>query len=199
MFTRFVPVPHEHIESVPCLGKDYRHNSSTLTHCAAISIHSTSSHHLKPPLVIAESMQKKPCLYCKKKFEPSRYRPDQRVCSSADCQRRRRNDYHRNKLTKDAIYREQCRDSQREWRTRNPSYMRHYRARRRAREGPRIEPDVARELNTLLNTVKNNMALDLKSIDGGAWLVFPSGVALEKNTLASAKIIVVQGVMRVLE
>ncbi|HVN78729.1 MAG TPA: hypothetical protein VMW38_07010 [Terriglobia bacterium] len=138
-------------------------------------------------------MPAKVCLYCKKKFQPSRYRPDQRVCSSADCQRRRRNDYHRNKLATDPIYREQCRDSQKDWRARNPSYMRHYRAR------PAGDSDLTGELRLLLESVKNNVALDLKSIDGRAWLVFPSGMALEKNTLASAKIIVLQGIMRILE
>ena len=71
--------------------------------------------------------------------------------------------------------------------------MRHYRAR------PAGDSDLTGELRLLLESVKNNVALDLKSIDGRAWLVFPSGMALEKNTLASAKIIVLQGIMRILE
>ena len=166
--------------------------------CAAVFIHSSRSHDARAASMIAGSMQQKPCFYCKKKFQPSRYRPDQRVCSSADCQRRRRNDYHRNKLATDPIYREQCRDSQKDWRARNPSYMRHYRA-RPATDSARADLDLIGELRLLLESVKNNVALDLKSIDGRAWLVFPSGMALEKNTLASAKIIVLQGIMRILE
>ena len=173
-------------------------DGTTITYYAAISVHSTSSHDSKPGPVIAQNMQQNPCFYCKKKFQPSRYRPDQRVCSSADCQRRRRNDYHRNKLATDPVYREQCRDSQRDWRARNPSYMRLYRA-RLPRDNAHVGSDLTRELRLLLESVKNNVALDLKFIDGGAWLVFPNGMALEKNNLASAKIIVLQGIMRILE
>jgi len=58
------------------------------------------------------------------KFRPSRYHPDQAVGSSADCQRRRRTDYHRKKLIKDPAYREQCLDSQKKWREKNPHYSR---------------------------------------------------------------------------
>ena len=70
--------------------------------------------------MLAVGMEKKPCTYCKQEFYPSRYRPDQRVCSSTDCQRRRRTDYHRQKLATDPVYQEQCRDSQKKWREKNP-------------------------------------------------------------------------------
>jgi len=76
--------------------------------------------------------------------------------------------------------------------------MRQYRA-RLARDNANVGSDLTRELRLLLKSVKNNVALDLKSIDGGAWLVFPSGMTLERNSLASAKIIVLQGIMRILE
>ena len=142
-------------------------------------------------------MRGKLCFYCRQRFQPSRYRPDQSVCSSPKCQRRRRNDYHRKKIAVDFTYREQCRDSQRNWRERNPGYMRNYRARRRAKEPPTAKSDLSRELRRLLKEVKNNVALDLKSVDGSAWLVCPSGNSSEKNNLASAKIIVLQGVLRV--
>jgi len=59
------------------------------------------------------------------------------------------------------------------------------------------ESELSRELRRLLRNVKNNVALDLKSIDGSAWLVLPSGGGGEKNNLVSAKIIVLQGVLRV--
>ena len=51
--------------------------------------------------MLAVGMEKKPCTYCKQEFYPSRYRPDQRVCSSTDCQRRRRTDYQWQKLATD--------------------------------------------------------------------------------------------------
>ena len=142
-------------------------------------------------------MRDKLCFYCKQRFQPSRYRPDQTVCSLPECQRRRRTDYHRKKLAEDPLYREQCRDSQRDWRERNPQYMQDYRARRRVKEPRMAESELSRELRRLLRGVKNNVALDLKSIDGSAWLVLPGESGGEKNNLVSAKIIVLQGVLRV--
>ena len=56
------------------------------------------------------------CPYCNETFVPSRYRPDQVVCSASECQRERRAAYHRKKLEDDSDYREQCRESQRHWR-----------------------------------------------------------------------------------
>jgi len=142
-------------------------------------------------------MSGKLCFCCNRRFQPSRYRPDQRVCSSSDCQRRRRTDYHRKKLAEDPIYREQCRDSRRKWRERNPRYMRDYRARRHARGHPSANSALLRELRRLFKSVRNNVVLDLKSIDGSAWLVYPAGFGGKGNILASAKIIVLQGVMSI--
>jgi len=75
--------------------------------------------------------------------------------------------------------------------------MRAYRVRRRARGLSTHSSDLRSELRRLLKDVKNNVVLDLKSIDGSAWLVVPSGASSEKNNLASAKIIVLQGVLRI--
>ncbi|GEM_PF-1282619 len=140
------------------------------------------------------SMEEKVCRYCIHKFQPSRYHPDQKVCSSGDCQRRRRTDYHREKLVEDPVYREQCRDSQQKWREKNPHYMKRYWADRRA--GDRRNAKNSRltsELNQLLKLVKNNSAVDLRSLDTSIWLVSPDGLC-EKNNLASAKIIIVLGI-----
>jgi hypothetical protein len=49
------------------------------------------------------------------------------------------------------------------------------------------------ELNRLLKLVKNNSAVDLRSLDASIWLVSTDGFC-EKNNLASAKIIIVQGI-----
>ena len=119
-------------------------------------------------------MEENVCRYCIHEFRPSRYHPDQKVCSSRDCQRRRRTDYHRKKLVEDAAYREQCRDSQQKWREKNPHYMKRYWADRRA--GDRL-----------------NSAVDLRSLDASIWLISTDGFC-EKNNLASAKIIIVQGI-----
>src|SRR5882762_6134056 len=121
--------------------------------------------------MLAVGMGKKPCTYCKQEFYPSRYRPDQRVCSSTDCQRRRRTDYHRQKLATDPVYQEQCRDSQKKWREKNPGYMKRYRAKHRI--GCHRDVERSRLLN-LLNRLADS----------------------EKNNLASAKDIVLQGELR---
>jgi hypothetical protein len=73
--------------------------------------------------------------------------------------------------------------------------MRKYRARAKARSAPKS--DLSSELRRLLKDVKNNVVMDLKSIDGSAWLVLPGAVSNGRNNLASAKIIVLQGVVRI--
>jgi hypothetical protein len=67
------------------------------------------------------------CPYCRELFTPSRYHPDQVVCSGRECQRQRRTDYHRQRFKTDPSYCEQCRDSQQQWREQHPEYMRNYR------------------------------------------------------------------------
>ena len=145
--------------------------------------------------MLAMSMREnKICRYCKLSFQPSRYRKDQRVCSSIQCQRRRRTEYHRKKLAEDPLYKEQCCDSQRKWRERNPAYMRDYRAELRRRDPLSNKSSLSRELRRLLKLVKNNVVLDLKSLDASVWLVCRKGVVSGKNTLASAKVIILQAI-----
>jgi hypothetical protein len=66
------------------------------------------------------------CVYCEQSFEPSKYRPDQKVCSRPECQRRRRSDYHRRKLAADPEYAQVVRDSQKKWRDAHPGYQKAY-------------------------------------------------------------------------
>lgn len=139
-------------------------------------------------------MEERTCKYCNEKFHPSRYHPDQQVCGSIDCQRRRRTDYHRKKLVEDSLYREQCRDSQKKWRENNPFYMKRYLAKRRADDCLSAKrSNLTCELRRLLKMIKNNAALDLRALDASVWLVSPNGLLGEKNSLGSAKIIVVLG------
>jgi len=115
-----------------------------------------------------------------------------------ECQRQRRTEYHRKKLAEDPVYREQCRDSQKKWREKNPAYMQSYRAERRTQEHSNGKRSgLIRDLHRLLNLAKNNVALDLRSIDASIWLVCPNGVVSAKNNLASAKVIILQGVLHV--
>jgi hypothetical protein len=138
-------------------------------------------------------MKNKTCTYCKQAFRPCRYHPDQRVCCSAECQQRRRTDYHREKIAKDFVYREQCRDSQKKWRENNPGYMKQYRATHRL--GGRRDLAKSRlltALHQLVDSVKNNVVLDLRAMDASIWFVSDS-VFHEKNNLASAKVVILQG------
>lgn len=130
------------------------------------------------------------CPYCHELFVPSRYHPDQVICSRPACQRHRRTEYHRKKLESDPGYRIQCRDSQGKWRQRNPDYMPSYRRKQQSVPGlkPPTEP-----LNELLRLVKNNVAIDLKQRTAAVWLICSDQDV--KNTLASAKMIVIEAVM----
>jgi hypothetical protein len=73
--------------------------------------------------------------------------------------------------------------------------MKRYRARRRighkrnSAKRPRTTT-----LRDLLRIVKNNVALDLRVLDAKVWLVVPKEDILAKNTLATAKLIILQGI-----
>ena len=139
-------------------------------------------------------MSVKICRYCEQEFKPSRYHPNQDVCSSKECQLRRRTDYHRRKIVEDPIYREQCRDSQRKWREQNPDYMKKYVLRRRQENLSQPETSaLAAEFQHLLTLVKNNLAFDLKPSAAAIWLVCPPAAGQKKNIFANAKLLAVQG------
>ena len=151
-------------------------------------------------------MNKKTCPYCKERFLPSRFHPDQRICSSANCQRRRRADYHQRKVDEDPAYQEQCRASKKNWRDDNPNYMKRYLAKsRHLKRTLTGEASVVRELERLLGLARNNRLFDLKSSDATILLVCPKDTAgekntfaFEKNTLAHAQLIVLQGSLHAL-
>ena len=139
-------------------------------------------------------MSVKICRYCEQEFKPSRYHPNQDVCSSKECQLRRRTDYHRRKIVEDPIYREQCRDSQRKWREQNPDYMKKYVLRRHQENLSQPETSAfAAEFQHLLTLVKNNLAFDLKPSTAAIWLVCPPAASQKKNIFANAKVLAVQG------
>jgi hypothetical protein len=149
-------------------------------------------------------MNEKTCAYCMQTFLPSRFHPEQTVCTSVDCQRRRRADYHKRKLANDPAYLEQCRDSQEKWRNQNPEYMKRYLANRQARKRSSVRNStVVQELERLLDLAKSTHVLDLKATDATILLFCPNDtagqkntLAFEKNTLAHAKLIVLQGSTR---
>jgi len=100
-------------------------------------------------------MAERRCRYCEQVFQPSKYQPGQTVCTGGDCQRRRRADYHRQKITADPEYRQVCLDSPQKWRSGHPDYWRQYReqhpaAVERNRRQQQIR-DRARRLHKLAN------------------------------------------------
>jgi hypothetical protein len=143
-------------------------------------------------------MSVKICRYCEQEFKPSRYHPNQDVCASRECQLRRRTDYHRQKIVKDPIYREQCRDSQRKWREQNPDYMKKYLLRRRQKLSQPETSALATDFQHLLTLIKNNLAFDLKPSTAAIWLVYPHAAGRKKNIFANAKVLAVQGTVYVL-
>lgn len=138
-------------------------------------------------------MPRRCCRFCQQVFEPSKFRLDQSVCSQAECQRRRRAEYHRQKIATDPEYAEVVRDSRRKWREAHPGYQTTYRQshvaaveRNRQPQRPR---DAQRRVQLL---VKNNLALDLKRCTAEAWLVGPAARDLVKNNLAPCQMFIFQ-------
>lgn len=133
------------------------------------------------------------CRYCQQTFQPSRFRPDQSVCSQADCQRQRRADYHRAKIQSDAEYAEVVRDSQRKWREDHPDYQQNYRqSHPESAEQNRERQRVRDRQRRLLNLEKNNLAFNLKRSDLEVWLIGSVAGDLEKNNLASSQVVIFQ-------
>lgn len=137
------------------------------------------------------------CPYCQCSFLPSVYRPQQVVCSQAECQRQRRSDYHQQKLRTDAEYGQVARDSQRKWRQAHPDYLRQYLAQHAgAVERNRQQQQRRDQKRRIRSLEKNNLALDLKHSAAEVWLVGPGLKNLEKHNLASAQVLIFQSVNR---
>ena len=134
------------------------------------------------------------CRYCHEIFQPSIYRPEQRVCSQPACQRQRRNEHHRERIRNDAAYAEDVRTSQRKWRASHPEYWKQYRkqhpesvARNRSQQQRRDQK------RRIVNLAKMNLALDLKHEASEVWFVGPVVKDLAKNNLAQSKVFIYQG------
>jgi hypothetical protein len=133
------------------------------------------------------------CLYCHELFDPSPFHPNQKVCLSPECQRRRRTDYHRHRIATDSEYREACSESRQKWRERNPDYQSRYRTRnedycRRNRQNQRFR-NQKRRLSVI---VKNNLAIDLKRLPAEVWMTGPGLDGIVKNNLAISQVLIFQ-------
>ena len=115
------------------------------------------------------------------------------ICSQAECQRRRRREYHRQKLSSDAEYRQGASESQKKWRDAHPNYLREYRAKHPAAVTRNRQRQKVRDQKPRLAFLeKNNLALDLKRSVAKVWLVGPGVTDLEKNNLASVQLLIFQ-------
>jgi len=133
------------------------------------------------------------CPYCQKLFFASIYRPQQVVCSQPACQRRRKREYHRRKLEKDAVYRQVVRDSQKQWWAEHRDYQSQRRRRRpELMDKNREQQQVRDRKRRLQRLVRNNVALDLKRSAAEVWLLGPKLDVLDRNNLASAQVLVFQ-------
>jgi hypothetical protein len=142
-------------------------------------------------------MGERRCRYCEKNFQPSKYQPLQVVCSDANCQQRRRREYHRQKLTADPEYRQVCRDSSHKWRAENPGYWKGYREKNPDSAAHNREEQKKRDRKRrLLALANNNSALDLKHAAASVWLLNAPATDLANNNLFRAQVWVIEPLPR---
>src|ERR1700686_5059094 len=138
-------------------------------------------------------MDERRCRYCQKSFQPSKFQSRHTVCSEPNCQRRRRTDYHKEKISSDPEYREACRDSPRKWRSRNPDYWKQYRQRNPAAvERNRQKQKLRDRKRRLCNLANNTSAQDLKHSAAQVWLVGSGATHLTNNNSAPAQVWVIE-------
>ena len=138
-------------------------------------------------------MVERRCRYCHRIFQPSKYQPAQSVCSEPGCQRRRRADYHRQKIATDPEYRQVCLDSPQKWRARNPDYWRRYRQQHPAAvERNRQRQHVRDQKRRLRDLANNNSVFDLKHSAAEVWLLGSELQNLANNNSASLQVWVLE-------
>jgi len=133
------------------------------------------------------------CRYCQQLFQPTRYHPQQVVCSDAPCQRQRRRDYQRQKIAADPVYRQVCRESSQKWREAHPGYWKQYRQHHpRQVERNRQRQQRRDQKRRLLNLANNNLAVDLRRWAAEVWLLGPTARQLANNNLAACQVLIFQ-------
>jgi hypothetical protein len=142
-------------------------------------------------------MGERRCRYCEKAFQPSKYQPQQAVCSETACQKRRRSEYRQQKLKTDDEYLQVCRDSSRKWRSGNPEYWKRYREKHPAAVAQNRKKQQGRDgKRRLLDLANNTSALDLKRSAAAVWLLNGEVAQLANNNSVSAQIWVIEGFPR---
>lgn len=72
-------------------------------------------------------MTKLRCAHCGARFIPAPQVPNQAYCSTANCQKERRRQWHKSKLQSDPDYRDNQSRAQKAWTEKNPDYWRKHR------------------------------------------------------------------------
>ena len=138
-------------------------------------------------------MVERRCQYCQQAFQPSKYQPNQSVCSQPECQRQRRTEYHRTRLAADADYAETCRQSARKWRQQNPDYWKHYRQSNPSRADRNRDQQRDRDRKQrLINLANNTSASDLKPCRAAVWLLGTELHHLANNNSAPVQVWVLE-------
>lgn len=138
-------------------------------------------------------MLERRCPYCHQVFQPSKFHPNQSVCSGPECQRRRRADSRRQKIVSDPEYRQVCQDACRKWRTSHPDYWRQRRERNPAVvERNRQQQRARDQKRRLRNLANNNSAFDLKHSAAQVWLLGSGLEHLANNNSVPAQIWVLE-------
>ena len=133
------------------------------------------------------------CPYCQSTFEPSRRRPDQRVCSRPDCQKQRRTEYRREKIRIDPVYAEVVADCRLHWREAHPGYQKTYRQSHPEAVAHNREQQRQRDhKRRIRHLVKNTLVFDLKRSAADVWVLGPLAEDLEKNTLVPSNLLILQ-------
>lgn len=115
------------------------------------------------------------------------------VCGELACQRKRRTEYHRQKIAADPEYRDVCRDSPRKWRACHPDYWTRYRMEHpEAVERNRQQQKLRDRKQHLRNLANNTLARDLKHSAAAVWLVGPGADFLANNNSATAQVFVIE-------
>ena len=107
----------------------------------------------------AQLMNDRRCRYCQRLFQPSRFHPQQAVCSQRSCQQQRQRDYHREKIASDVVYRQVGLESPRKWREAHPGYWKDYRqSHPQAVERNRRRQQLRDQRRRLAHLANNNLA-----------------------------------------
>jgi hypothetical protein len=140
-------------------------------------------------------MVERRCRYCQQAFQPSKYQPNQSVCSQPECQRQRRTEYHRTRLAADAEYAETCRESARKWRQQHPDYWKHYRQSHpsSADRNRKQQRDRDRK-QRLIKLANNTSASDLKPCHAAVWLLGTELHHLANNNSVPSQVWVLEAV-----